>query len=503
MRPAAKTPITRAVAIACICLGLWAFSARGETETAAVFGDWGVWSCWYWPFNETAPPNIYGDGEALARYDAYAGSKSQAWEYAQHGPAPNQPNWEGHCHAWCGASIWEAMPVASRVCGGVEFRPRDLAALMTEAYFNDATSLEISVFRPSPGLLWRYLHQEILGVNPMHGHAMAIIGNLTTHLGEVWNFPIFRYAVNYTQDGAGTCSGTITLEYADDGNPALADALGLSSQSVVYAFTGVTLDATGIALDSGNWAGNDPLQYPTSLWRPYYSNTWTNYVVNPELDVVHLAQILDMFSLGDALNATGLKWTSGGDAGWYGQGATAHDQVSAAQSGAIGNSATSWLQTVVAGPGTISFWWKVSSEPGYDFLKFLIDGQEQPGSISGEVDWQLTTYPVTGAGPHTLAWVYAKDPGDSVGFDCGWLDQVTWTLASAPGRPLLTIVRVGNQMLLTWPTNWTGYILESCDCTSQTRVWQEVAFPRTIVGQVYQVLDAADAGCKLYRLRRP
>ncbi len=184
------------------------------------------------------------------------------------------------------------MPVTNVVCDGVTFRPRDQAALMTEAYYNDTLATEISTYRPSPGKLWQYLRQEIMGQNPMHGHTMALIGNLTSYIGQVWNFPIYQYQIVYSQDPSGTCSGAVTLWFADDGSPGYADSLGLSAYSFTYSFSGVTLNSSGAPVDSGGWAGNTPAQYPTSIWRPYYPTSWTNYVINTALDANHLSQIL-------------------------------------------------------------------------------------------------------------------------------------------------------------------------------------------------------------------
>jgi hypothetical protein len=414
------------------------FANPPMSETAAVTGDWGVWSGWYWPFNAALPPTLYSDDEALARYDAFAGSTAQSWELNHHGPALNQPDWAGHCHAWAGASVWESMPTAERSVGGVTFRPRDLAALMTEAYYNDTQATEVSLFRPSPGMLWRYLRQEIKGVNPMHGHAMALIGNLTMIKGQVWNFPIYQYEVQYSQDHNGTCSGTVTLWFADDGNPAYADNLALSGATVAYNFSGVTLDGTGAPLDSGSWAGNDPTLYPTSIWRPYYAATWADYLANPALDGQHLAQILDMNNLGGAVNAAGSKWSTGGNGSWFVEYSVTHDGQGAAQSGAIGNSQASSIQTTVAGQGTVSFWEKVSSLAGSDYLRFYVDGREQPGSISGEVGWRAVSFTISTPGNHTLSWVYAKDATGAAGSDCAWIDQVTWQAGLDSAKVLTT-----------------------------------------------------------------
>jgi len=401
-----------------------------NVESAGVYGDWGVWSGWYWPFSDTEPPNLYSDDEALARFDAFAGSNSQSWEQNFHGPGSNPPDWVGHCHAWAGASVWESMPTASRVCGGVTFRPRDLAALMTEAYYNDTLALEINLYRPSPGLFWQYLRQEIMGQNSMHGHAMAMIGNLTTYAGEVWNFPIYQYQTSYAQDGSGTYSGTLTVWFANDGSPGYADDLGLGGQTISYTFSQVSLDGSGAPLDSGWWAGTAPSQYPTAIWRPYYPGSWSDYLDNSGLDGADVSQVLDLTGLGDALNATALKWTTG-DAAWSEQTAVTHDSVSAAQSGVIGNQGTTWFGTTVTGPGTVSFWEKVSSLTNSGFLEFLVDGLQQTGSISGEVDWQLANFTVSGTGTHVLTWVYTKTSSGAAGYDSAWVGDVSWQSAPA------------------------------------------------------------------------
>src|SRR5215475_3789290 len=65
-------------------------------------------------------------------------------------------------------------------------------------------------------------------------------------------------------------------------------------------------------------------------------------------------------TLGIALNATNLTWTTsgtGGSFGWSAESTTTHDGVSAAGSGTVFTSRTSTLQTTVTGPGTLSFWW--------------------------------------------------------------------------------------------------------------------------------------------------
>ena len=154
-----------------------------------------------------------------------------------------------------------------------------------------------------------------------------------------------------------------------------------------------------------------------------------------------------------------LVWTTGGDSLWYGQSTTTHDGVDAAQSGDIVDSQSVWAQTTVAGPGTLTFWWKVSSEAGYDYLRFFMDGieQETAPKISGAVDWQQVTVAIP-AGNHALRWTYAKDTSLSSGADAAWLDQVVFapSLPQALDTPMLTWATSGN-------ANWTGQILTTHD----------------------------------------
>ena len=85
------------------------------------------------------------------------------------------------------------------------------------------------------------------------------------------------------------------------------------------------------------------------------------------------------------------------------------------------------MQTTVTGPGTVSFWWKVSSEGNYDYLEFYI-GTARQDRISGSVDWQQKSFSVP-VGSQTLKWRFMKDGSVSSGSDCGWVDKVEWSAA--------------------------------------------------------------------------
>jgi predicted outer membrane repeat protein len=135
-------------------------------------------------------------------------------------------------------------------------------------------------------------------------------------------------------------------------------------------------------------------------------------------------------AIATALNSGGLlSYFTWGNMPWIVQSSTTHDGFSALQSGAIGHSQSSVTEATVSGSGDLSFWWKVSSELGYDFLRFYIDGVEQ-GSVSGEVAWQQMSFNLVGSGIHRLKWTYVKDDSKTSGSDRAWLDQVTWQAAA-------------------------------------------------------------------------
>ncbi len=155
-----------------------------------------------------------------------------------------------------------------------------------------------------------------------------------------------------------------------------------------------------------------------------------------------------IITLADALeNPPGLTFTTGGNGNWFGQSTTTHDAVDAAQSGAITHSQSTWVETTVTGPSTLSFWWKVSSESGYDYLGFTMDQpfvrSSGPDAISGTTGgWETRTYTIP-SGTHTLRWTYAKDNSVSSGSDAGWLDQVVFTIP----QPTVTGISPANSAL--------------------------------------------------------
>jgi hypothetical protein len=135
-------------------------------------------------------------------------------------------------------------------------------------------------------------------------------------------------------------------------------------------------------------------------------------------------------SLSDALDTT-LGVMYGGNGGFGRTTADSYNGGDSAVSGATGYYQSSTMEVDVNGPGSGSFYWKVSSEESCDYLEFYIDGVRQD-RISGEVDWSEKTFTVTGSGPHVLIWQYIKDGSGDEGDDCGYVDWLQWTASGPP-----------------------------------------------------------------------
>ncbi len=142
----------------------------------------------------------------------------------------------------------------------------------------------------------------------------------------------------------------------------------------------------------------------------------TNYVFNFQLEVSTAWSF-----------ETGVfepQWTFGGSAPWYITNVGAYDGLYSSRSGVIGDNSNSDMSITLtlSSGGDVSFFRKVSSEAGYDYLKFYIDGVQQ-GSWAGTVAWSEVAYPVT-SGTHTFKWSYVKDANTIGGSDCAWVDFI-------------------------------------------------------------------------------
>ena len=74
--------------------------------------------------------------------------------------------------------------------------------------------------------------------------------------------------------------------------------------------------------------------------------------------------------------------------------------------------------------GEMSFFGKISSEQGWDYGYFFIDGT-QMGQYTGAGSWGERKFPIT-AGDHTFQWQYTKDGSVNNNDDCFYVDYITF-----------------------------------------------------------------------------
>ncbi len=160
-----------------------------------------------------------------------------------------------------------------------------------------------------------------------------------------------------------------------------------------------------------------------ALYQLFYAALYNSYIINDAF-YISVGQSMDGFETGD-LSAYNwqypsiiYKWDVVTENPYEGQ--------YCAKSTSIGHGETSslYITVEVGSESTMSFYYKVSSESGWDELSFKIDGTEK-NNWSGEIDWTQASYTLL-PGTHELRWEYSKDVMMSSGDDCAWIDNVVF-----------------------------------------------------------------------------
>ncbi|MGB2987300.1 MAG: M14 family zinc carboxypeptidase, partial [Phycisphaerae bacterium] len=171
--------------------------------------------------------------------------------------------------------------------------------------------------------------------------------------------------------------------------------------------------------------------------------TWTGSPV-AQFHVQYTANWNDVVSIIDHGFETGTldeAYSTGGNNVWAVSSAQSYEGSYAAKSGAITHNQATWMTRLVEG-GDLSFWYLASSEQGWDFFDFNIDGDRKlrtSGTGAGWMQYSTTLAP----GTYELKWEYNKDGSTSEGYDAVWIDELkltedntTWTdviALTAPG----------------------------------------------------------------------
>ena len=124
-------------------------------------------------------------------------------------------------------------------------------------------------------------------------------------------------------------------------------------------------------------------------------------------------------------------WSISGNAPWLIVNSGQFEGDYCAKSGPIGSNQSTImeLEVDVTVAGDFSFFKKVSSEDGYDYLQFYIDNILRD-EWTGIVDWSQESYWLT-TGSHTLKWEYVKDGWVDENDDCSWVDYILFPQLSA------------------------------------------------------------------------
>ena len=145
----------------------------------------------------------------------------------------------------------------------------------------------------------------------------------------------------------------------------------------------------------------------------------------------------------NCVTPTGFTTPAGAAAGWSVVTDSASEGSCSLKSNLLSNAPSGIVRAQVEytgafTTGNIVFDRRVSSEQGYDCLRFTIDNVQQnvggtctsTGGLgaSGEVAWGPVSVPIS-AGTHTIMWSYEKNSTVVAGQDTAWIDSVVLPLA--------------------------------------------------------------------------
>lgn len=137
-----------------------------------------------------------------------------------------------------------------------------------------------------------------------------------------------------------------------------------------------------------------------------------------------------VWTLGEAVDAEPILFTTGGNADWAVDGSTGWTNGVSAKSGTITSGQTTWIEMTVVGPGTLTYCWNVMGgvyrNTPFAYAKVTVDGIQQAQEYSSG-GWKGETIAVEGEGTHVIRWTYMHTSSRTADGDCAWLDAVAWT----------------------------------------------------------------------------
>lgn len=285
---------------------------------------------------------------------------------------------------------------------------------------------------------------------------------------QVFNAPALAFGNLSISDPTGNNNGrldpgetvTVTMPLLNSG----AATSPSGSATLTCSTTGITVNSGTANFAAVSASGNTNLSFTLTaassvsigtIANLVFSATAGSYTAN-KTDPVAVGLIQEDFETG---NFNSFPWIMS-TTPWVIVNTGAYAGTYAAKSGTITASGSTTMKTtrILSSGGNISFWYKVSSESGYDFLKFYVDGTAVQ-TWSGTVDWTQYTYALT-AGTRVLKWEYMKDGSVDTGSDCAWIDNIIFPASTAPSTfypPRNLAATPGNGFVnLSWQAPETG-----------------------------------------------
>ncbi len=231
-----------------------------------------------------------------------------------------------------------------------------------------------------------------------------------------------RIAFSWTVMNHGTYRSDSLILLTDPGLDDIFTALNFSKQNRIaslqsgeYNFDAVVIDdlREGVLNKVPLNIGDGARQLPDTL-----------YLVT--------GRFVEDFSTGDL---TRFHWTNGPD-GWQPDSVFYRQAPFSLRSGPIdhGGESTISMEIYLQEPDTMRFDYKVSSESGYDFLRFIVDSS-LVDRWSGYSGWKTYSH-LLDSGNHLIQWRYTKDGNTTRGEDAAWIDNIIFPKNSFSGRDI-------------------------------------------------------------------
>lgn len=257
-----------------LCVMAAAPTVMAGSDAANVPANRIPWSGYWWP--KLAGELVYGytyEPSPLEKYDAYITGYYPAEAVAQglvRAYDPEGEPWHGHCDNWAAASVLEPEPRQPGDLKGIPFAVGDKKGLLTLLYSKYATTTYGTRNSGSdsddpddiyPGGVDGF-HQTL--INYIANQGLPIVAEIDPGI-EIWSYPIYRYEMDWDDDG-DIRHVTCRVWMADDF--VSPDYVGTQDATETYTYA-LKIDHNGDILDDpGYWEGDSIDSHPDFLWFP-------------------------------------------------------------------------------------------------------------------------------------------------------------------------------------------------------------------------------------------